>query len=212
MSTTAPVSRPPSISSISLNTLPIDQHRGGNIMWCIIATEAMLFVSMFGAYYYLGDVTNRWANEMPPKLLYALILMAILLTSSVVLHWGEQQVKRGAMLQARLAIAGTVAIGLIFLAFQAYEYIDHWKTLTPYSDSYGSIFYAITTLHAAHVVVGLMLLCYAGILPVLADNRGTPHRAYHTVSMYWHFVDVVWVFIVLLLYLVPTIQAHGYGH
>lgn len=212
MSTMAPVSSPPSGRRIVLNTLPIDQTRGSNVMWCIITTEFMLFACMFGAYYYLDTVTNRWANEMPPKLPYALILLVILLGSSGVLHWGEKQVKRGSFGMGRVAVWITVAMGLIFLAFQGFEYSVEWRNIAPFSDSYGSIFYAITTLHAAHVVVGVMLLSYLGVLPVLADNRGTPHRAYHTLSMYWHFVDFVWLIIVLLLYLIPTIQAHGYGH
>ena len=73
----------------SLATLPVDQTRGVSGMWCVIATEAMLFVCMFGAYYYLGNNKDRWSLETPPKLLYALILLAILLSSSFVLHWGE---------------------------------------------------------------------------------------------------------------------------
>ena len=90
--------------------------------------------------------------------------------------------------------------------------MDHWKTLAPYSDSYGSIFYAITTLHAAHVVAGLMLLAFVGVLPRFGETRGTPHQAYETIAMYWHFVDVVWILVVLLLYIIPNIQGHAYGH
>jgi heme/copper-type cytochrome/quinol oxidase subunit 3 len=181
-------------------------------MWCVIATEFMLFVCMFGAYYYLGANKYRWAQQMPPKLRYPIILLVVLLASSFVLKWGENQVKRSNFGAARMALWITVVMGLGFLVLQSFEYVSHWKDLTPYSDSYGSIFYAITTLHAMHVVAGLLMLCYVGILPRYGITRGSPHRVYETVALYWHFVDFVWVIIVLLLYVMPNIQGIRYGH
>ena len=208
MSSVAPITA----RRVILNTLPIDQHRGWYAMCCVIATEFMLFVCMFGSYYYLG--TNRHWNdtETPPHLSYALILLAILLLSSLVLGWGERQVKTGAYVAARSALWVTVAIGIAFVVIQCFEYVDHWKTLAPYSDSYGSIFYAITTLHAAHVVAGLLMLAYVGILPRYGETRGTPHRVYSTVALYWHFVDLVWMLVVALLYVVPNLHGGSHGH
>ena len=197
---------------VSLNTLPIDQQRGWHAMWCVIATEFMLFVCMFGSYYYLG--TNRdWKNtETPPHLAYAIILLAILLMSSFVLGWGERQIKNGAVGTGRAALWITVGMGVVFVVLQCFEYIDHWKTLAPYSDSYGSIFYAITTLHAVHVIAGLLMLSYVGILPRYGETRGTPHHVYSTVALYWHFVDVVWILVVALLYVAPNLQGGAHGH
>lgn len=204
MSTTTQVSIHPPIRS--LEALPIDQRRGEYGMWCLIATEAMLFVCMFGSYYYLGTNKDRWAIDMPPSLKYPFILLAILVSSSVVLEWGKSRVLLERFSQARIALWVTVLMGLVFLMLQAFEYVEHWKTLTPYSDSYGSIFYTITTLHALHVIVGLLMLSYVGVMPRYGDSRGSPHRPYQTVSLYWHFVDFVWLWIVLLLYVVPRFQ------
>jgi heme/copper-type cytochrome/quinol oxidase subunit 3 len=181
-------------------------------MWSTIATEAMLFVCMFGAYYYLGTNKDRWAIETPPSLKYPFILLAILLSSSIVLNWGEHAVEMGRVFAGRIAIWITVALGVIFLVLQSFEYRAHWFDLTPYSDSYGSIFYAITTLHAAHVVVGVMLLCYIAFLPLPGVNIRSPHKSYKTVSLYWHFVDTVWVFIVILLYVIPHFQRLHHVH
>jgi heme/copper-type cytochrome/quinol oxidase subunit 3 len=174
-------------------------------MWAVIATELMLFICMFGAYYYLGTNKDRWAVETPPELKYPIILLAILFSSSVVLAWGERQMKQGLYGVARKALWGTVLLGLAFMGLQAIEYMSHWKKLTPYSDSYGSIFYAITSLHAAHVIVGLLMLMYVGVLPQAqyGATRRSPHNPYKTVALYWHFVDFVWVFIVALLYVAP---------
>lgn len=197
---------------VSLATLPLDQRRGLNGMWCVIATEFMLFVAMFGAYYYLGSNKDRWADHTPPKLVMALLLMVILLLSSVVLAWGEKQVKAERFAAGRAALWVTVFIGLGFLALQGYEYSIEWKETTPYSDSYGSIFYSITTLHALHVIAGLLMLMYIGLMPRYGWTRRTPHKPYTTVALYWHFVDAVWILIVSLLYVIPTLQRYVHVH
>lgn len=196
---------------VQLATLPVDQRRGIWGMWCAIATEAMLFMCMFGAYYYLGSNKDRWATENPSPLHYPLILLAILLSSSFVLAWGEKQVKLERFGAAALALWITVALGFIFLGVQGFEYRSHWAELAPYSNSYGSIFYTITSLHAAHVIVGLLMLIYVGVLPRFAKAFRSPHQAYETIALYWHFVDVVWIFIVALLYVMPHFQVHHHG-
>lgn len=196
---------------VSLATLPIDQRRGICAMWAVIATEAMLFVCMFGAYYYLGNNKDRWSLETPPHLKFPFILLAILLASSFVLGWGERRVKAKEFSAGKIALWATVLMGLVFLGLQGLEYRDHWKELAPYSDSYGSIFYTITTLHAAHVIFGLMMLTYLGIMPRWGRTLRTPHKPYETIALYWHFVDAVWIFIVLLLYVIPNLQRLHHG-
>lgn len=197
---------------VGLATLPQDQRCGLNCMWCVIATEFMLFVSMFGAYYYLGSNEDRWADHVAPKYWLALLLMLILLASSVVLAWGEKQVKAERFVAGRITCWITIAMGIGFLALQGFEYSVEWKSETPYSDSYGSIFYAITTLHALHVIAGLLMLMYIGVMPRYGWTRRTPHKPYATIALYWHFVDAVWVLIVLLLYIIPNIQRYLHVH
>jgi heme/copper-type cytochrome/quinol oxidase subunit 3 len=195
-------------TACNLTSLPIDDRRGIHGMLCVIATEMSLFVCLFSAYFYLGIDKNRWAANQPPKILYALVMLVVLLSSSVVLEWGERQVGRQRYQAARIALIVTIGMGLIFMVIQGFEYADHWKTLTPYSDSYGSIFYALTTFHAAHVIVGLMLLSYVAFLPRYG-SLAAPFRPYKVVSLYWHFVDLVWIFIVLILYLIPHFTVYG---
>lgn len=204
MSTAVQISPPRS----RLELLPIDQRRGVQAMCAVITTEFMLFVCMFGSYYYLGSNKDRWGHETPPELTFPFVLLAILLASSVILAWGERRVEEKSITAGRAALWITVIMGLVFLTVQAFEYTHHWRQLTPYSDSYGSIFYAITMLHAAHVIVGILLLIYVGILPWQGISLRSPHTPYKTVSMYWHFVDFVWIFIVLLLYVIPHFQVH----
>ncbi len=189
--------------------LPLEQRRGIYGMWCVIATEFSLFVCLFASYFYLGNNKNRWAVDEPPKLHYPLIMLVVLLASSFVLEWGSKQIKRQKYSAGRLALIATILIGLCFVTLQVFEYMSHWKTLTPYSDSYGSIFYTITTFHAAHLLVGLLILAYVGFLPRYGRTLESPHRSYEVAALYWHFVDVVWILIVLILYVIPNLLVYG---
>jgi len=189
---------------------PLEADFGTYGIYTLIATESLLFVCLFASYFFLNS-DDRWTADQPPKLMYALIMLCVLLFSSFVLNWGERQMSAARYGAARAALWLTVLLGLGFTGFQCLEYADHWKTLTPMSDSYGSIFYAITTFHAAHVVMGLLILAYVGILPTYAPTRVPPYRPYHVAALYWHFVDIVWIFVVGLLYILPNLQGHPHA-
>lgn len=197
---------------VSLATLPVDQKRGLHGMYCVIATEFMLFVAMFAAYYYLGSNKDRWADHVAPKWWLAVLLLIILLSSSFVLRWGEKQAESEHFGPARIALWITVLMGIGFLALQGFEYSVEWKDVTPYSDSYGSVFFSITTLHALHVIVGLMMLMFIGLMPRYGSTKRSPHKPYTTVALYWHFVDAVWILIVMLLYIIPNFQRYMHVH
>jgi heme/copper-type cytochrome/quinol oxidase subunit 3 len=189
---------------------PVEVNRGIYGVYTVILTEGALFVCLFASYYFLGTNKYRWAIDKPPKLLLAFVMLGILASSSLVIMWGERMVEQARYGRARAAVVATVCMGLVFLAVQSFEYKDHWKTLTPRMDSYGSIFYTITTFHAAHVIMGILLLCYLAILPNYGPSKVPPHRPYRVVALYWHFVDAIWFFVVLLLYVIPHFQFYGF--
>lgn len=183
----------------------IDDKRGTIGMALFIATEATLFLVMFFTYFYIAKGNERWKTEEPPKLHYSLPMLAVLLTSSGVLYWGEQQVKKGNGSAGRMAMFGTMLLGLGFLTLTYFEYTEHLLHLTPTTDSYGSIFYTITTIHGLHVCLGLLMMTWVQLLPHWEPRQRSPHRPYHNVGMYWHFVDIVWVFIIAILYVGPNV-------
>jgi heme/copper-type cytochrome/quinol oxidase subunit 3 len=184
----------------------IDDRRGTWAMLLFISTEATLFLILFFSYYYLAHVSRGpWPPE-PPKLTLALIMLGVLLVSSGVLHWGELAEKAGRKAAAKLAIGATVILGLGFHTLQVFEYREHLKTMKPTTDAYGSIFYTITSFHAAHLILGLLMLCYVFALPEIGPGRKPPHRALHNAGLYWHFVDLIWLIVVVLLYVVPNIR------
>jgi cytochrome c oxidase subunit 3 len=184
----------------------VDNRRGSYGMMLFILTEASLFIMLFTAYFYLAQGGWRWLQEKPPALHYVIPMLILLLASSAVAYWGEQQVKKEAYHRGRIALIITIAMGLVFLALSALDYKEHLRDLTPRTDAYGSIFYTITTFHVAHICLGLCILAFALFLPKLEPRQWSPYRPYHSATMYWHFVDLVWVFIVAFLYIAPNIR------
>ncbi|HEX4339949.1 MAG TPA: cytochrome c oxidase subunit 3 [Polyangiaceae bacterium] len=186
-----------------------DDRRGTGGMILLIATEASLFVMLLFAYFYLAREQRPWPMDAPPRLPLALGMTGVLLTSSFVVHVASLLCRRGWRTAARIALAFTIVLGVAFLAGQVMEYRDHLRTLKPTTDAYGSIFYTITSVHGLHVVVGLAMLAYVLFLPGFDGTGEPPHRPLHNASLYWHFVDVVWLFIVGLLYVLPHYMSGG---
>lgn len=187
------------------HALPWDEKRGTQGTILFITTEALLFVVLFFSYFYLGHQAPRWPTDVP-ELGYALIMLAVLVSSSGVLHLAERAATRSRSAAARLAVAATILLGVFFLVLQVLEYRERLATLRPTDDAYGSIFYTITSIHGAHVLVGLGMLGFVLALPRLEHADVPPHRPLHNAALYWHFVDAVWVVIVAVLYLLPRLH------
>jgi heme/copper-type cytochrome/quinol oxidase subunit 3 len=189
-----------------VRTLGWDKARGTGGMLLFILTEAMLFVCLFFAYFYLGAGKSRWPMDEPPKLALALVMLVLLAISSGVLEWGRRKCRDGNDAAARGAVILAILIGVAFIILQGFEYRDHLRRLLPTTDTYGSIFYTITSFHALHLVLGLLMLGYVAVLPRLGPGDEPPHRPLHDTSFYWHFVDGAWFVIVALLYVLPRFQ------
>jgi cytochrome c oxidase subunit 3/cytochrome c oxidase subunit I+III len=192
--------------------LPWDSRRGSVAMLLFIATEAMLFVALFFSYFFIASGVPHWPMDEPPKLTLALLMAAILLVSSAVIDAGERASRQGHLLAARAAVGATLLLAIVFVVLQVLEYRDHLRTLRPTTDAYGSIFYAITSFHALHVFLGMLMLAYVFILPDLEGKTKPPHRPLHNAALYWHFVDAVWLFVVALIYLLPHAVRHWNGY
>jgi cytochrome c oxidase subunit 3 len=198
------------MSSAVFETPPLlgwDRNRGTWGMWMFIASEAALFLVLFFAYFYLGRDAPRWPPDEPPKVALASIMMMVLLTSSGVIEWARRALRPGRRWRVRGAIAVSIALGIAFLGLQVADHGDRLRVVTPRTDAYGSIFYAITTIHGAHVVLGVLMLVYLLALPRLEPSDRPPHRPFHAVSLYWHFVGAAWLAIVALLYVLPRLHA-----
>jgi heme/copper-type cytochrome/quinol oxidase subunit 3 len=183
-----------------------DHSRGTWGMVLFIVTEAMLFASLFFAYYLLGRGAPQWPPEdLAPGFKFSAWMTLVLVASSFVLEWGNRLAKRDRTSTARAAVFATVLLGAAFLVLQFFEYKDRLKHVAPTDGAYGSIFYTMTTLHATHLFLGMLMLSYVLLLPMLEKSDRPPHRPLHNAALYWHFVDVVWIFIIVLIYVVPNV-------
>lgn len=176
-------------------------HRILGVIVFLIA-EAMIFLGLFTAYLTFRAVAPTWPPEGTPELELLLpgINTIILISSSFVIHNADTAIKKNDEKGLRLWFAITAVMGAIFLVGQLYEYYHLEFGLT--TNIFASTFYALTGFHGLHVLFGLVL-----ILGVLWRSRksghysNTSHFGVEAAEIYWHFVDVVWIVLFILLYL-----------
>lgn len=191
-------------------TLPIDETRGIWSMWMVVATEATLFVCFFGAYFYLENNKYRWSYNKPPVEHWGWGMLGAVLISAFTIWLGDRAVLQRAYGRARAMLAVSMLFGIVFLVLEGFDYVGHWATLTPYSNSYGSIFYVIESFDALHVIVGVLIMGYVLAMPRYAPARRAPYRPYRVMAIYWYFVAVVWIVIFFLLYVMPNLRVYGF--
>lgn len=171
-------------------------------MLALIATEASLFAYLLFSYFYLSSQTEQhWPPEGLPVLFMPGVNTLILLTSSVCVWASERCIQRRQSNWALVAMALALILGVCFVAIQ----LNEWgkKTYGMASNLYGSLYFTITGFHMLHVVVGLVVLAALLLWMTLGYFD---HRRYAAVTiggLYWHFVDVVWLFVFTTLYLLP---------
>lgn len=126
----------------------------------------------------------------------------LLLTSALTLTWSHWGLKKGNQKQLILGLVLTIVLGFTFESLQVYEYIEayHELGLTLASGIYGSTFFTLTGLHAAHVTIGAIMLTVILVRCLKGHFLPEHHFAYEAVSWYWHFVDVVWLFLFVFVY------------
>ena len=174
-------------------------------MVVFLLNEATLFACLIASYFYLGIENTSWppAGMERPQLGLPLIMTLLLVSSSVVLVYADRSFERGQRVRYRAGMIVTVLLGLGFLLLQAREYQDKLQHMSPTQHAYPSVFFTITGLHGTHVAFGLLLLLWA-LLREVTGRLNTRHSlAIKNVSLYWHFVDGVWLVILTSLYLSP---------
>jgi cytochrome c oxidase subunit 3 len=126
----------------------------------------------------------------------------ILLTSGVTITWAHWGLKKEDRTQLILGLMATVALGFLFIGFQAYEYYHayHELNLKLTSGMYGSTFFMLTGFHGLHVTLGATMLLVILIRSMKGHFSNENHFAFEAVAWYWHFVDVVWLGLFVFVY------------
>ncbi|MDQ3185802.1 MAG: cytochrome c oxidase subunit 3 [Pseudomonadota bacterium] len=168
----------------------------------LIVTEGSLFGYLLFAYFYLASQTEQdWPPEGLPRLLMPTINTVILLTSSVCVWVSEHCIRQRRMRWSIAAMVLAIALGVCFVVIQLIEW--NVKTYDMTSNLYGSLYFTITGFHICHVVIGLIVLLLLLVWTSLGYFDDRRYAAVTIGGAYWHFVDVVWLFIFTSLYLFP---------
>lgn len=170
-------------------------------VWTLIVTEASLFGYLLFSYFYLDSQTaQHWPPEGLPKLGLGGLNTALLLLSSLWV-WLSERALRFAKLRTSFAwLILAIVFGIAFVGIQCVEW--HGKAYGITGNLYGSLYFTITGFHMMHVVIGLIVLT---TLLLWSMSGKTSENRLHIGSLYWHFVDAVWIFVFSTFYLVPYI-------
>ncbi len=166
-----------------------------------LVSESLMFGGFFATYLYLRGSAAVWPPEgTEVELFVPAINTIILVSSSFVIHFGDQAIKKNSVNGMRFWYILTAIMGAIFLGGQVYEYATLGYGLT--TNIFANCFYLMTGFHGLHVFVGLLL-----ILGVLWRSRreghysATKHTGIEMAEIYWHFVDIIWIILFTLVYI-----------
>lgn len=171
-----------------------------------IASEAMLFVAFFWAFFHSSFNPNPAIGGIwPPAFMETLdpwkiplLNTVLLLNSGFAVTWAHHSIVAGNKQQACIALIVTVALAVVFTLLQRYEYVTAPFTIS--DGVFGSVFYLATGFHGFHVIIGTIFLTVC--LVRLYNNHFTRehHLGFEAAAWYWHFVDVVWLFLFVTIY------------
>lgn len=175
-------------------------------MMLFIASEVMFFVAFFWAFFSAAFFpTEAIGFVWPPQNIHVIepfhlpfLMTMILLLSGCTVTWAHHAVLEGKNDQVMKALGLTVFLGTAFLCFQIYEYTHAHFSIT--DGIYGSAFYMATGFHGFHVFVGTVFLFVCWLRSIKGHFTPERHFGFEAAAWYWHFVDVVWLFLFIAIY------------
>jgi cytochrome c oxidase subunit 3 len=197
-------------------SLEKQQHAARLGMWLFLATEVLLFAALFAAYavyrYLYGEAFAEASRGLQTWI--GLVNTIVLVTSSFTVAMGLDRQGRGNGKGTRALFLASVALALLFLVFKYVEYSHHFHTGElpgryyggeipgPGAPTFFTLYFMITGLHGIHVLIGMTVLTVIG----LRAGRGAYTPEYHVpvelAGLYWHLVDLIWIFVFPLIYLI----------
>ncbi|MBI5929554.1 MAG: heme-copper oxidase subunit III [Chloroflexi bacterium] len=196
-----------------------EEHHGGLIpiaperqlqfnrlgMWLFIISETFLFAGILIMRIVLGRDTEGFVRpELSQGL--GLLITSILLASSFFVNRGEVAIKHNDRFNFNLSIFLALVLGLVFVVGVAYEWNEVHKDFGPATGPViNGMFYFMTGIHALHVITGIIFLLVVFLNGIRGKYSAKSHWGVESAALYWHFVDVVWVFFYVALYLIGTV-------
>ena len=191
------------MSEVTVSEERVRREMSGPILGMVlfVASEAMFFAAFFGAYFTIRAASPAWPPKGIPHLEIgiATVLTVILVSSSFVLQQGVRAIRRGDGRGLQAWLAGTLGLGISFLALQLYDYSQLGFGLK--DGIFGTLFYVMTSLHMAHVFGGVVFLGLVFTQARTGQLSRSRHESLEAGAIYWHFVDVVWLGLYAVFYL-----------
>ena len=175
-------------------------------IWCFLASEVMLFGAFFASYIVLRVSSDHWPHgfEVPLNIPLATVNTVVLISSSVTMVMAWASLLRNDMSKYRLFLGLTVAFGFCFLGIKYVEYSAKFEHgLLPSKNNFLAIYFIMTGLHGLHVIGGMISNAYFlfAAPSYLEHDRQLLINRVENSGLFWHFVDLVWIFLFPILYL-----------
>jgi heme/copper-type cytochrome/quinol oxidase subunit 3 len=175
-------------------------------MWLFLASDCLLFGALISTY-----VLYRGASVVGPfpadvfDIPYTSVSSFVLLASSLTMVLALAAIQRGDVARSRVWLLATALLGMTFLGGQVYEFTTFVREgLTLKTNVFGTSFYVLTGFHGTHVGVGVLMLLTVFTLSFAGKITQKDSLTVELVGLYWHFVDIVWIVIFTVVYLIPT--------
>jgi heme/copper-type cytochrome/quinol oxidase subunit 3 len=171
-------------------------------MWVFLSSEVIFFGSLIATFLVYKSRSPTGPGQELLNIPLTGLNTFILIISSLTMVLSLDAAIHDRQLQLKLWLLATIALGTAFLSVQGYEYVKLWSEgLTPTGNLFGSAFYTLTGFHGTHVLVGVIIL-WGVLLKALVGGFGSKHYLpIELAGLYWHFVDLVWIVIFTLVYL-----------
>jgi cytochrome c oxidase subunit 3 len=177
-------------------------------MILFLTSEVMFFAGLFAAYFSVRAAAPIWPPEEFAHTLHIFPLVGpatvLLVISSFTCQFGVWAIRKDDRVAFLRNFAATVILGITFLVMQGTDYILLWtEGLTLDAGTFGTTYYTLTGFHGAHVIGGVVMLVVVLYRGMLGQFSSRHHDAVEATSLYWHFVDVVWIALFTTLYILP---------
>jgi len=173
------------------------------LMWAFLGSDCMFFGSFIATYViYSGQSVGGPVPEDVFSIPVTSVSTFVLLMSSMSMVLSYSALVRGQLINFRIWILSTALLGMTFIGFQVFEFRDFvLHGLTPKTNLFGSTFFVLTGFHGAHVTLGIIWLLSLFFYSFRGGVTSERHLDVDLAALYWHFVDVVWIVIFTVVYL-----------
>jgi cytochrome c oxidase subunit 3/cytochrome o ubiquinol oxidase subunit 3 len=178
-------------------------------IWLFLSSEALFFGAFISTYFlYRGRDAQFLKGPTPQEMFnipFTSVTSFILLMSSLTMVLALAAIQRGDQRRLRIWLLATALFGATFVGGQVYEFTEFYRQgLHLSTNMFGTTFFVLTGLHGAHVTVGIIWLLLVWSRSMQGRLPSEKSEAVEIAGLYWHFVDIVWIFIFTAIYLIPT--------